>query len=1136
MLLKKIYILLVFLVPGITLAGLPHKNSSVLASGRWYKLVVASTGIYRISYNDLTSMGIDPATVNTASIRLYGNGSGMLPEVNNSLRIDDLREIAIQVEDGGDGQFGPSDYILFYGEGADKWNYQRLTHYFTHQRNLYSDSTYYFLNFDQGPGKRVQPLQTLSLSNNRTSVRFDDFRLHELDQLNLVKSGKEWYGEFFDNTRNTWVIPFNIPYIDSTVPVRLRSDAAANAATPSYFYIYQIGKKLDSLRIDSTDPLDFYRAGNPQNKQTIIPDPGPDQTITLSYHLPYPNSKGWLNYIELNCSRNLVWVAPQMSFRDVNVVGPGQITEFTMKNANPSIKVWDVTNPSNTGLFETTLNNSILKFKQSTDTLREFIAFDGSFYLPVKFAGEVPNQNLHANEPSTLVIVTNPLFTEQAERLAVFHRQHNGITVQVVKTLQVFNEFACGQGDPTAIRDYIKLLYDKSQTDSVKYLLLFGDGSYDPKDRIPGNKNMIPTFQSSESLTSMASYVTDDYFGIMSDNSGQESNGVINIGIGRFPVSDTVQARIMVDKIIHYSYGNYPVRSAWRNMLTFVADDQDNNLHLKQAEELTADVEKNYPSFNLNKIYFDSYKMVDIPGGERFPDATRAIDDAVKKGSLIINYTGHGGETGWSSEQALSIADIQAWTNYDKLPVFVTATCEFSRFDNPERFTAGEMVILQPNGGAIALYSTTRLAYASYNILLNASFIQHLMDKSYDGHYVKMGDLIRFSKNDNNNINPLRNFVLLADPAQSIAFANYKVRTLTINDKPAIHPDTTKGMSTVTVKGIVEDDAGQQLTAFSGVVNCKVFDKPVTNTTLANRPGANGSFPENFKTQTSLLFSGDFPVTSGAFKVSFIVPKSIALQFGNGKLSYYAYNADTDATGYSDQIVIGGRDNTVIPGNNGPEISMYLDTHDFISGGTTGSAPILFADLFDTNGINCVGLGIGHEIEAVLDNDRAHSMILNDYFASVFNSYTRGSITYPLDGLASGFHTLSLKAWDMFDNSSEKEITFYVSVPSGFTMKNVITAPNPMTDHTDFCFQPRFPVNGGLTVQIHIYNLNGINVQNLNAGYPDPQSEGQQNKISWDGTDTYGNKLRTGLYPYKIIFLGSDGSISETSQKLMIIR
>ncbi|MDD4604130.1 MAG: type IX secretion system sortase PorU [Bacteroidales bacterium] len=1136
MLRKTCLQLLFFLLPALLFASLPHKKASVLATGHWYKIAVTQSGIHKISASDLELMGIDLTTLVPSKIRLFGNGAGMLPESNALARIDDLKENAILVNDGGDGHFGPEDYILFYGESPDKWTYNNVTHIFTHQKNIYSDSTFYFLNVDTGDGKRIQPVTPASGSVNSYSRRFDDYQLHELDLRNLIKSGKEWFGEQFDNVDNTLEIPFCFPNIDSMSSMRIRTYVASKSSSASYFFLFSNGQRIDSMKVEATDPGDNTRYCKSKLKQTWVLKPASTQLLTLSYSPPDASSLGWLNYIELSCARNLIWVGPQLSFRDANSIGTGKITEFIIQKATPSITIWDVTDPSEVGSVTGTLTDSTLKFKLSTDSLRQFIGFDGTSYYPITFSGEVPNQNLHADESSTLVIVTHPLFRNQADQLAEFHRAHNGITVKVVETQMIYNEFASGNPDVSSIRDFMKLLYDESSiANRPKYLLLFGDGSYDPKNRIPGNNNFVPTFQSLESLSPTSSYVSDDFFGILGETGGYECNGAIDIGIGRFPVSTVDEAQIMVNKIIHYSEMVSPVTGDWRNTFTFVADDENLNLHLHQAEEVTAIVASKYPLFNVNKIYFDAYKRVAIPGGSRYPDANKALNEAISKGSLIVNYTGHGGETGWSFEQVLTMADIEAWSNYNKLPVFVTATCEFSRFDNPERYTAGETVILHPNGGAIALYSTTRLAFAGQNIKLDTSFFKHLMDRDEQGNYIKMGDLIRLSKNFNDNNFLLRNFILLGDPAQSIAFSDYSVKTISINNEALNQPDTVRGLSHLTVLGEIEDDQGQKVTSFNGKLNATVFDKPRTYVTLGslyNQPTPE-NYPEPFKAQNSILFKGDVSVTNGGFQFSCVLPKDVSLEFGKGKLSYYAFNEQASAAGYSDKIIIGGTDPSINPETTGPDIHLYLDKRSFVSGEKTSQTPVLLADLFDTNGINYFGLGIGHEIEMVLDDDRAHSQVLNDYFSPDCNSYSRGSITYSLNGVTKGTHRLSLKAWDMYNNASEREITFYVSNQSDLSVQQVMNVPNPLFNDTWFVFNPSSTLSGSLNVTITIFNITGQQVKTITDNFPDNITDGF--RIYWDGTDENGKKLSSGIYPYHIIFKDSNGGLIKISQKLVII-
>ncbi len=1118
-------LLAIFLFPLITLAEAVHKENSVLATGRWYKLSVWNTGIHKVSYEDLQSMGIETSQVIPANIRLFGNGGGMLPESNSKFRIDDLRENPILVNDGEDGQFDPGDYFIFYGETADKWYYDTMTASYSHVKNLYSDSTYYFLTFDLGPGKRVLPRASCDSIPTYAPQRFDDYLYHELDERNLIRSGKVWYGEVFDNIKNSFDFSFDFPDRDSLVGVKLKSYVAARCTMISRFLISVNGILTDSIQVDFSSGLYTYGKFKVRNS-TLYSKTSP-LTINLTYNLPISNAIGWLNYLEVVCQRFLIFKGPQMSFRCSSSVRKKWITEFRVKKMYSGVSVWDVTDPGEIRSVEGTLANNIFTFRCPTEELREFISFDGSSFFSVHYAGTVANQNLHSLDPSTLIIVTNPLFTEYAEQLAEFHREQNNISVEVVPTTEIYYEFASGQKDPTAIRDFMKMLYDRGQPDnSPRYLLLFGDGSYDPKDRVPGNNNMIPTFQSSESLDQMFSYVCDDYFGILGDTEGQESNGSIDIGIGRLPVTTVEQAAIMVEKILRYASPSDSVMSDWRNVITFVADDENDNIHFKQAEESSNIVLKKYPVFNVNKIYLDAYQMIKIPAGYRFPDANEAINNAISEGTLLINYTGHGGESGWSYEQVLTLADIEAWTNKNELPVFITATCEFSRFDNPERFSGGEMVILRADGGGIALFTTTRLAQSTYNQRVDTSFFRHLMDKK-DGEYLSMGDLVRISKNNNNNNNAIRNFVLLGDPAQRIAFPENRVKTIEINDNPLSGSDTIKGMSRVSVSGMIEDPNGQQITDFNGILRAKVFDKSITYTTLGN---TSDSYPANFSIQNSLLSEIKASVTEGLFTFDFVVPKEIALQFGRGKISYYASDGKQDANGFTDSIIIGGKDTLADPDNQGPDITLFLDNPGFISGGTTSINPVLLCDLYDKDGINFVGVGIGHEIILVLDDDGAHPVVLNEYFTPQLNTCTGGSLIYPLHDISPGYHKLMLKAWDMFNNPTEKEITFYVS--SQLIVKKILNYPNPLSEYTYFWFEPMKDC-GTLEVEIEIYNITGQKVTSLNYTY----SESTPVPLCyWNGTDANGRMLRSGIYPYRIKFRGDNGMYVESSQKLVIFR
>jgi len=1131
---KRLCAILILLLPFISLGGNPVTQESVLAAGQWYKVAVQQTGIHRITYDDLMQLGLNPSSVNPAYIRLYGNGGGMLPEANDQPRIDDLLENSIQVFDGNDGSFDPGDYLLFYGEGPDVWLFDKLTGNFSHQKNLYSNFSYYYITVDLGPGKRVQQVASLDTTPDYSCIRFTDYAFHELDERNLISSGKIWVGEEFNSTTPSYEFPFHFPNVATNQSARINTFVVGKSPNVSTMYLFNNGDLADQFTIDYTDPqsTSVYARTKLRNTTTHILSENP--VIGLAYELPTPGSQAWLYYIEVIVRRYLKWAGPQLSFRDPASVKEGRNTLFSISDSPGSLVVWDVTDPGAIGSIHGIWNDStnVYSFIQPTPLLKEFVAFDGSEFYSVLPAGPVANQNLHGLNPAALIIVTHPMFKAQAERLADFHRTETGLSVIVAETDQIFTEFASGKPDLTGIRDFIRMLYLRAtKSDTPRYILLFGDGSYDYKDRIPNNTNFVPTYQSEESFKYIATYVTDDFYGIMEESGGQGAAGSLDLGMGRFPVANLEQAEAIVDKIIHYARINDTILSSWRNTITFIADDEDSNLHLHQAEELCDIVASNYPVFNVNKIYSDAFQLVKTPSGPRYPAVNKAIDGAVEDGSLIINYTGHGGEDAWSDEKILTIPDIENWDNPDKLPVLVTATCEFSRFDNPERFSGGEMVIVKPKAGVIAIYTTTRLALATSNFRLDTSFFRNLMTRDEDGNYMKMGDLLRISKNNNNNNTNIRNFVLLGDPAQQIAFPEYQVVTTFLNGKPVgAKPDTLLGLSVVSVSGEVLDQSGNKATGFNGTLDAKVFDKPVTYRTLANQPR---SYKEYFQIQNEVLSDGPAPIENGEFSFSFVVPLEISPYFGFGKISYYARSETTDGNGFDDHVVIGGRDPSVNPENEGPELAIFLDSREFISGEEVGRDPLLMVDLFDQDGINHVGLGLGHEILAAIDDNWSHAVVLNPYYIPALNDFQRGTAIYPYADLPVGRHTLTVRAWDMFNNSSESTVAFYVFDHPAIHVREVYTFPNPLIEGTTFTFRPEAG-SGYLDIAIEIYSVTGQPVRVITVSVA--ANTGQPLQVYWDGTNQNGMKLTSGIYPYTVRFTGSNGGSALTSGKVIILR
>ncbi len=1123
---KKIYILLMVMIPLILLAGNPNPHS-VLASGKWFKISVYRAGIHKITYENFMQMGFDPATLDPTRIRIFGNGSGMLPERNGDARIDDLMENSIRVVVGDDNSFGPGDYVLFYGEPPDTWTFNSDYNRFYHTKNLYSDSLYYFVNVGTEAGKRITDKPSSDSPVTWTSLKFHDYAFHELDSLNLIKSGKTWVGELFSNVKNSYEFPFSFPNIDSLTGMKVTLHLLAKSMQNNIFKVRDNNVLDDTVIVSAGDDSHPNIFSREVKKTLTVFSPSSDYRLKITYQLPTTNSTGWLDYIEINCYRNLIWSGPQMRFRDPNTIG--KCSEFRMRSTHPGIEIWDVTKRDEIHRMITVSTDSTERFRVLTDTLQEYVAFDGSSFYPVSLSGPVPNQDLHALSPAAMVIVTDPLFWSEAERLAGFH-QDLGLSVTVVSLPEIYNEFGCGRKEPAAIRDFVKMLYDKSGGAEPRYLLLMGDGTYDPKNRLPGNNDFIPAFQSVEYLNSNTTFVTDDFYGLMSYGEGYESNGTLDMGIGRFPVSTEAEAKIMVDKVIHYCSAEDSVFGDWRNRITFIADDENQNLHFNQAETLSKIVKRRYPVFNVKKIYNDAYKMVQTPAGYRLPQVNDEISRTIAEGTLLINYTGHGGEDGFAAEKILTLQDIGSWTNKHRLPVFITATCEFSRFDNPERFTAGEMIITRADGGAIALFSTSRLSFASTNFNLDSSFFNHLL--STDGSPdPRMGDLIRYSKNDNDNNAYVKNFILFGDPALQISYPRHNVVTTSINTHlvDAV-PDTALGLSMVNIRGQVQDDAGKKV-LYNGIITPTVYDKAVTTYTLGNFPPESYSAP--YKVQNSLIFRGKTNVVNGEFEFCFVVPKGINPSFGLGKISYYIKNNEEDGWGFDTTLVIGGEDPTVNPVNIGPEITMYMDTVTFVSGGKTNPNTMLFATLDDPDGINYIGLGIGHDILCTLDN-ATKPILLNDYFNYETGSCNRGRLSHFFTDLSPGKHTLRLKAWDMYNNASTKEIIFYVRSQDDINMTEVSNHPNPFNP---FIKPTTFSVStsntsGKTSLRIDIFDYKGQIVTKIEKDYQEGMP--RHVEIVWDGTGNNGARLSAGLYIYSVSILSADGAFSRTSQKLII--
>ncbi len=1115
-----------------------YKINSVLASGVWSKIAVKESGIYKIDLPFLATLGFNTSGISSSSIRLYGNGGNMLSETNADIPIDDLSENAIMVVDGGDGLFNGSDYFLFYAAGPDKWLKDSLNKRFVHQKNIYADSAYYFITIG-GVGKRIASLQLNTLPT-LTVNSFNERIFHELDTVNLLSSGKEWLGEeFADAPGKTLARSFSvsIPNLITSSPATLISNCVARSINvPSRFDIRINNQLVQQINVPSTGAgfYDLFAQQSQQSSDILLSQ----ESLQVNYtYVPGGfNSQGWVNFFEIHARRNLVLNnSGQLSFRDWNSVG-NNICEFVISNATSNTGVWDITDPLSPVKMQGNFSTNEFRFVNDAPRLREYIAFNTANALIPVNAGRVQNQDLHNSQQTDYLIITNNLLISQAERLAAFHRQRN-LKVAVVTTDKIFNEFSSGTQDPVAIRDFVKMYFDRyaaNPANRPKYLLLFGDASFDYKNRISNNTNLVPAYQSKIFLDPLSTYTSDDFFGFLDDNEDINSGLVTNlldIGIGRVPAKNADEAKNYVDKV--NAYNSKESFGAWRNNVSFIADDEDNNLHLQDAELITNTVSAN-PVFNIQKIYLDAFQQESGSAGSRYPTVNETINNQIANGTLVFNFIGHGGSARLAEEVILDQPMINGWNNGNRLPLFVTATCDFAPYDNPFINSIGENILLRPKTGGIAMMTTTRLVFSFSNRLMNNNYMQFAMQPDANGKYKSLGEAVMAAKNytyqTSGDLINNRKFTLLGDPAMTLAFPQFKIRTTRLNSfDPLLRTDTLSAGEKVTIEGDVTDNNGSLLSTFNGTVYPVIFDKPQTITTKANDPGSQQT---SFQQQSNILFKGKASVITGKFSFSFKVPKDINYQYGQGKISYYAEDGAKDGSDFFNGFIIGGSATVIDNDKDGPEIKAWLNDEKFVNGSIVNQRPVLLLKLADSSGINTSGTGIGHDITAMLDNNTTQLFNLNNFYEADLDKYGQGYARFQLPELEPGIHSLKIKAWDVLNNSSEFILEFSVMNDDELVIDHVLNYPNPFTTKTQFWFEHNKP-GQDLVVQIHIFSLAGRVVKKIEKTI---NTNGNRScEVEWDGKDDFGDKIGRGVYIYRIKVFCSGSKPKTVIEKLVIL-
>ena len=1105
--------------------------TSVLSEGEWYKFAVDTTGVFKINRDFLNDLGINTSVIDPRNIKIFGNGGGLLPYRIGDFRHEDLQENAIFISGENDGNLDANDYILFYADGPNSWCHNNTLESIKHVKNIYDNYAYYFIFIDNTPGKRIGKSDPVIGNSSMTYNTYNDFHVYEIDTYNLFQSGQQFLGHKFDNTTN-YKFNYSIENLHLNAPVHIKIRAVAQSLNSSTLFINANNNDLNPIVFGSAKHPVLALEGESNNVLTVN-----SQNLDIEFNYDKNGNSSavaYLDYIEIVCEKNLIVNDNQFTFRQFDQAHQTENVTFELQNANNIYQVWNVTDPINPTIVSNQSTSGIFQFTDQGGNSNEYCVLNSQdFYQPILIEEpKIEHQNIHGITQADYLIITHESLIDKAEDLAQFHRMQNDLEVVVVPLYMIYNEFASGSKDITAIRDFIKYVYEQS-AGQLKYVLMYGDASFDFKG-IQNETGLVPAFQSYKSFNMTESFVTDDFYVIVSDdNEGDLDKDIVqtqDIAISRLPVNSISEAEAVNQKI--FNYYNTEIFGDWRNNVLMIADDADTSSDgiLQNSQEKIAQIlNKEKPQVNLKKLWMDAFQQETVAGGSRYPVVNQSINKSIENGVLMIDYFGHGGESGLSQERIIETNQIRSWENFDKPNLFIVISCEFARFDNPLRpNTAGEILIRHSQGGSVHEIATSREIFISLGNYFNGNLLPKLL--AYDNTYNSIAENLRLVKNT--SLNKQRYFInSFGDPYMELALPKPDIRLTHMNGNPIGQElDTIKGLSLTTFNGIITNDDGTKDTGFNGELTLTVYDKVIESQTLNN----DGNIDiMTFNTQESKLFRGKAKVDNGDFYIEFIAPKDLRIAYGEGKLSFYAHSNDKEKGGYNTSITIGGIDTSAPEDREGPVIHLYMNDTDFTDGGKTDESPLFLAYIEDEHGINTSLSSVDHDIVAVLDEDYQNPILLNEYFITDLNDFTKGEIRYRLNDLESGPHSISLTAYDTYNNASTATLNFVVKDNQVLEITSLLNYPNPFTENTTIVFSHNRK-NQYLEVEFQVFTMSGQLVKHSHQTIFATTKESKD--IIWDGLDTHGHRINKGIYLYRIGLTDPVlGSQTEAYNKMIIL-
>ena len=1083
---------------------------SVFSKGQWFKLSVPKEGMYKIDASFLKTLGVVPTSIDPSKVHIYGHPSGPLAQSLEVPYLSDVAEQATYLSADSDRSWEENEYILFYAADRHRYSFHESTQTFSYEPDPYVATSYYFLSIQDENARRVSSYTVPSGMPKSTLTTYQAYYVHEKERHNFLHSGRVWYGESF-NSRDASLrlsLPF-VPMSGASVSVNWAAAGACKSTCAlSLTYGQQsVGTSLDFNLLSSG----FYarRADHKMQSATFTTRTQEDFICTFQSH--HSSDVAYLDYLFVQAPTLLRYRRGSPLFFSTPQASSGEVFAYEVEGSEPSLRLWEVGTFAAPQILSYTDQNQRIRFTYTgrTGHAPRFALFALEDTQQPLFVSKVERQDLLRQTTPQFLIITHPLLQTHAKRLADFHTTYDVLSTLVTTTEKIYHQFSSGRPSPIALRNYIHFLAHQSPH-TLRYVLLFGAATFDYKNILNSSPTHVPGYLSIESLDPLLTYVSDDYFALLDQEEGlweesAETFSILDIGIGRLPARSAEQAKVIVDKMI--SYATESAVGAWKQRITFVADDGDGNLHHRDSEKLIQQLNTDASLFRGERLYLDFFSQRRERKGQRSPAATNRLLQLIEEGSLVVNFSGHGSTFFWTEEEIFTRSHIQDLKNQSRLPLFVTATCDFGRHDDPNLVSAGEELLFHPTGGAIALLTHARPVRSDSNFKIDSAFFKALHKPLPSGEWPRLGDVIRNTKNGGNFGIGNRSFTLLGNPALQLAYPSLQVQITEINGvRFENFQGTLSAKSVAHFKGHISDLSEAPQLDYEGELRITIYDQSLPMRTL----GDEGT-PFTYQAYRSLLFQGIVSIEHGQFAFAFPIPIDISYKKAPIRMYFYASPASPskeEAAGGLSSVHLGAPTTNISSNTEGPSIHAYLNSQSFRDGERVGPRPILFVSLRDEQGIKLSETDLSKRLSFTLD--QGENRQLSSFFWTEKDNYKTGNIVYPLEHLSDGTHRIIIYAWDNLNNFSSYTLNFFVSKHTKIKISSVTNYPNPANESITFSFA-HDKGNHLLNVKLRVYEIEGRNIYNKSW-----RSFGNNGKIGNLRTN-FPSQARAGVYAYQLL-------------------